>query len=50
VLHGLTGAAHLNGTPGILVRVNSGSHERATVRLDDQRAVKCINYNRTMMC
>jgi hypothetical protein len=52
VFHWLNSAVRLNGTPGILARLKSGSLERAIVRLDagiKERAVKCANCNRSMM-
>jgi|AntAceMinimDraft_5_1070358.scaffolds.fasta_scaffold27425_1 hypothetical protein len=48
VLHGLTGAAHLNGKYGTLIQLKSGSLERVVVRLDaggEEMAVKFANYN-----
>jgi len=48
VLHGLTGAAHLNGKLGTLLELNRKSVDRVTVRLVDGRhqevAVKFANY------
>jgi hypothetical protein len=47
VLHGLTGAAHLNGKCGTLLGLKRGSLERVTVRLVDgeqEVAVKFANY------
>lgn len=47
VLHGLVGAAHLNGKRGTLIRLKPGSLERVIVRLDaggEEMAVKFANY------
>jgi len=48
-LHGLTGAAHLNGKRGTLLRVKPGSLERVVIRMDvsgEEMAVKFANFKR----